>query len=278
MLFRSNYWFSTTTGTDGVSRENCARFMADVGGVVLDAVAPGADYLFGQMLRYGYWKPYDSVTAGNPAYTFYSSNFVTASAGQVLRPTSVSLSIYRGGTTAAPVPAADVELALCKMTWDGTAYGVGDAVATTTIHIDADSTKHSQKLVWNIPAGSVVLPLNTDNAANPNLGGYWIRGRFIGGAYASAQGVEIGYLQQLGAAFNSFCMFDSTNTLLYYAFGQYNSQSGTDSSGNPVYYRLPAHFITDVRGAVGNGAPPCPADLNADGQVNGADQIGRAHV
>ena len=271
--FAYAYYFGTTTGTDGVTRENPAHFYVDCAGLVTDAGTPGADYVYGETClanRASYWKPYDTTTG--TAYTFYSSNFVTASAGQALKPTSVSLSLWRQGSVATPAPAVDVELALCKMTWDATnsVYGVGDVVATSTVHLNSRTDISSEKAVWNIPAGTVSVPLNTDNAANAGLGGYWVRGRFLNTTLSAAQGVEIGYRPNLGSSFNSFCMFDATNTLLYYTFGQFNS-TYTATDGSTAYYVKPSRFLTDVHGAITSATPPCPADLNHDGVVNGAD-------
>jgi len=272
------YWYGTQTDADGVTREVPCHFYVDVGGLVTDDTALPANYKYGQLCLFSresgaYWKPY-STSTGDP-YTFYISNFVTATAGQVLKPTQITLGVYRGGTSAASVPAFDMELALCAMTWDGTSYGIGSTVSSSTFHFDASSSgMHTEYATWNIPAGSISVPLNTDNATNAGLGGYWVRARFIGGVSTANQGVEIGYAQQVGGSYNGFFMLDNTQTppaLGFYGFGQYESEI-YDASGNVIGYRpLPSRFINKVLGTVGSAAPPCPADLNHDGKVNGAD-------
>lgn len=271
------YWYGTETNSDGVTREVPCHFYVDVAGLVTDAGSVPADYKYGQLCLTtresgSYWKPYDSAGA---AYSVYINNFVAATAGQVLKPTQVTLGVYRGGSPTAAVPAVGVELALCAMTWDGTNYGVGSTIASQTINLPSSNVGMTTSYaVWNIPANSVTVPLNTDNAANAGFGGYWVRARMVGGNSADSQGFEIGYAPVVGASFNAIGIMDSTQTppvLQYYGFGQYSSEI-YDSAGNVIGYRnLPARQLNTVHGTVGSAAPPCPADLNHDGVVNGAD-------
>jgi hypothetical protein len=123
-----------------------------------------------------------------------------------------------------------------------------------------------------------VVALNTDNTGNPGIGGMYVAARLLGDSstLAGNNGPRLVYVPGIGASFNSFGMYDSsTGTPVFanYAFGQYN-WTFTTTTGTTAYYVKPSRFLVEASGVVGPAAPPppaCPADLNQDGFVNGAD-------
>jgi len=275
-----NYYFGTTTGTDGVVRENMARFVVGVNGLVTDAGTVPSGMVYGRLFDSGsYWKPTDNAD-GVGSRWFYNSVFATANAGDALKPSKVMFALYRGGSVAIPAPAVGVELALVKMNWDGTAYTPGDVVATQVFNLPESTTAKTDRVEWNFPnpATAPVVALNTDNATNAGLGGMYVAARLLGDSttLAGNNGAKLSYAPAIGASFNSFGMYDSsTGSPVFgnYTFGQYN-WTYTTTTGTTAYYVKPSRFLVEASGVVGPAAPPpppCPADLNHDNQVNGAD-------
>jgi hypothetical protein len=272
-------YFGTTTGTDGVVRENMARFVVGVNGLVTDAGTVPAGMVYGRLFESGnYWKPTDNAD-GVGSRWFYSSVFTTANVGDALKPSKITLALYRGGSVATPAPAVGVELALVKMNWNGTAYTPGDVVATQVFNLPESTTVKTDRVDWNFPnpAAAPVIPLNTDNATNAGLGGMYIAARLLGDSttLAGANGPRLTNAPAIGASYNSFGMYSSaTGTPVFgnYTFGQFTC---TLASTNAVTnYTKPSRFLVEASGVVGPAAPPppaCPADLNQDGFVNGAD-------
>ena len=274
----ANFYFGTTVGTDGVTRENQARFSVSVNGLVTDSVTPPATLVYGQVFETGaYWKPTDALD-GVGSKRFYNSAFVRANVGDALTPSKVSMDVYRGGTALTPAPAVGVELALVKMTWDAGAgtYGVGDVVATQTFQLAASDTAKTDRIdwTWSNPATAPVVALNTDNPANANLGGLWVGARFLGDADAllGNNGPITGFSPAYGASFNSFAM-DNAGVLTTYTFTPAYTWTPA-ATGVVTFYNRPSRFMLNLLGVVGPNVPPppaCPADLNRDGVVNGAD-------
>ena len=273
----ANFYFGTTVGTDGVTRENQARFSVNVNGLVTDSVSPPPTLVYGQIFETGaYWKPTDALD-GVGSKRFYNSAFVRANVGEALTPNRVSMDVYRGGTAVTPAPAIGVELALVKMTWDAVAgaYGVGDVVATQTFQLAASETAKTDRIdwTWSNPATAPVVVLNTDNPANVNVGGMWVAARFIGDADAllGNNGPITGFAPAYGASFNSFAM-DNAGVFTTYTFTP--PYTWTSAAGVTAFYNRPSRFMLQAFGVVGPNVPPppaCPADLNLDNVVNGAD-------
>ncbi|MEI6475811.1 MAG: dockerin type I domain-containing protein, partial [Planctomycetota bacterium] len=260
-----------------VTRENQARFSVNVNGLVTDSVTPPATLVYGKVFETGaYWKPSDALD-GVGSKRFYNSAFVRANVGDVLTPSKVSMDVYRGGTSTTPAPAIGVELALVKMTWDAVAgtYGVGDVVATQTFQLAASTTAKTDRIdwTWSNPATAPVVALNTDNAANANLGGLWVAARFLGDSDAllGNNGPITGFSPAYGGSFNSFAM-DNAGVLTTYTFTP--AYTWTSVAGVTAFYNRPSRFMVEALGVVGPNTPPppaCPADLNHDNMVNGAD-------
>jgi hypothetical protein len=275
-----NYYFGTTVGTDGVTRENMARFVVGVNGLVTNAGTAPAGMVYGRLFETTtYWKPTDNAD-GVGSRWFYNSMFPAANVGDAFKPSKVTFGVYRGGSIALPAPAVGVELALVKMNWDGTAYTPGDVVATQVFNLPSSSSAQTDRVEWTFsnPATAPVVALNTDNTANPGLGGMYVAARLLGDSttLAGNNGARLVYAPAIGASFNSFGMYDSASgspVFGNYTFGQYN-WTYTTTTGTTAYYVKPSRFLAEASGVVGPAAPPpppCPADLNGDRQVNGAD-------
>lgn len=275
-----NFYLGTTTGTDSVVRENMARFVVNVNGLVTNAGTAPAGMVYGRLFETTtYWKPTDNAD-GVGSRWFYNSVFTTANVGDALTPSKVTFGLYRGGSIAVPAPAVGVELALVKMNWDGTAYTPGDVVATQVFNMPESTTAKTDRIDWTFanPATAPVVALNTDNTGNPGLGGMYVAARLLGDSttLAGNNGARLVYVPGIGASFNSFGMYDSasgTPVFGNYTFGQYN-WTYTTTTGTTAYYVKPSRFLVEASGVVGPAAPPppaCPADLNQDGFVNGAD-------
>jgi hypothetical protein len=270
--FAPNYWFGTTTGTDGIVRDNPARFMTTLNGAITDSSAPPTDRVYGQSFKHTtYWKPTDAAD-GIGSKWFYTNCFVPAVAGDYLKASKITMGVYRGGTASAPVPAFDLELALVRMNWDGTAYTPGTVVASQIIPVAAASTAGTQRIDWTFPSPTTApaVQLNTDNTANPGLGGFFVAARFRGDAatLAAAQGARIVYGPSVGASWLGFGMYDATGVFVPgYVFSEYSNSTTT------VRQWKPARFLVEASGLVGPYVPPpaCPADLNSDGSVGPAD-------
>ena len=269
-----------TTTTAGVVRDNMARFVVNVNGLVTDAGTAPAGMVYGRLFETTtYWKPTDNAD-GVGSRWFYNSVFATANVGDALTPSKVTFGLYRGGSIAVPAPAVGVELALVKMNWDGTAYTPGDVVATQVFNMPESTTAKTDRIDWTFanPATAPVVALNTDNATNAGLGGMYVAARLLGDSttLAGNNGARLSYAPAIGASFNSFGMYDSTSgspVFGNYTFGQYNA-TYTTTTGTTEYYVKPSRFLVEASGLVGPNVPPppaCPADLNLDGVVNGAD-------
>ncbi|MFM7260298.1 MAG: hypothetical protein ACKO3W_06800 [bacterium] len=119
-----NYWFGTTTGTDGVVRDNPTRFYLTINGAMTDGVPAPADLLYGRSFEHTtYFKPPDAFD-GVGSKRVYTNCFTAAAPGDVLTPNKIVYGILRAGSVATPAPAVGVELALVRMIWNGTAYTV----------------------------------------------------------------------------------------------------------------------------------------------------------
>jgi hypothetical protein len=275
----ANFYFGTTVGTDGVTRENQARFSVNVNGLVTDSVTPPPTLVYGKIFETGaYWLPTDALD-GVGSRWFYNSAFVAANVGDALTPNKVSMDVYRGGTALTPAPAIGVELALVKMTWDAVAgtYGVGDVVATQTFQLAASDTAKTDRIdwTWSNPATAPVVALNTDNPANANIGGMWVGARFLGDSDAllGNNGPITGFNPAYGGSFNSFLMDNGTGVLATYTFNPPYTWTPA-ATGVVTFYNRPSRFMVEAFGVVGPNVPPppaCPADLNLDNVVNGAD-------
>jgi hypothetical protein len=215
------------------------------------------------------FRPADAYD-GVGSQTIYMPQFMAANPGDAVMPSKVVVGVRRGGTAAAPAIATTVELSLVKMTWDGTNYGPGDVVASVRKDLAASSTTQTDMVTWEFPSSPVTaVALNTDNAANPGLGGYWLAARFIGDStvQAGANYLCISYAPLAGASWNGFGQIDATTGTFgaTFWFGVY--ANNTTASPQP----RPARMYGDTWGTVGTPPPVCPADLNHDGVVNGAD-------
>lgn len=267
-----NVWFGTTTGTDGIVRDNPARFMVNVSGAITDSSAPPTDRVYGQSFEHTtYWKPTDAAD-GVGSKWFYTNCFVPAQAGDALKASKVVMGIYRGGSATTPAPAFDLELALVRMNWSGTAYTPGDVVASQIIPLAATSTAGTQRIEWTFPnpGAAPAVQLNTDNAANAGLGGFFVAARFRADAttLTAAQGARIVYGPSVGTSWLGFGMYDATNTFVpNYVFTEYSNSTAT------VRQWKPARFLVEAFGTVGPYTPPpaCAADLDNDGSVGPAD-------
>jgi hypothetical protein len=272
----ANYFFGTVVSSDGVTRENQARFAVNVNGLVTDSVTPPATLVYGKIFETGtYWKPSDALD-GLGSKRFYNSAFVRANAGDALTPSKVSMDVYRGGTATTPAPAIGVELALVKMTWDAVAgYGAGEVVATQTFQLAASATIKTDRIdwTWSNPATAPVVALNTDNPANVNVGGMWIAARFLGDSNAllGNNGPISGFTPAYGASLNSFAMDDAGVLNTYTLTPPY---TWTSAANVTAFFNRPSRFMVEAFGVVGPNVPPpptCPADLNQDRVVTGAD-------
>ncbi|MCX5650252.1 MAG: hypothetical protein NTU45_02515 [Planctomycetota bacterium] len=267
-----NVWFGTTTGTDGIVRDNPARFLVNVSGAITDSSAPPTDRVYGQSFEHtSYWKPTDALD-GVGSKWFYTNCFVPAQAGDFLKASKVVMGIYRAGSATTPAPAFDLELALVRMNWSGTAYTPGDVVASQIIPIAATGTAGTERVEWAFPnpATAPAVQLSTDNAANAGLGGFFVAARFRADAttLAAAQGARIAYAPSVGASWLGFGMFDANNVFVPgYVFGEYSNSTTT------VRQWKPARFLVEAFGTVGPYVPPpaCPTDLNQSGATDAAD-------
>ena len=118
-----------------------------------------------------------------------------------------------------------------------------------------------------------MVDLNTDNPANVNVGGMWVAARFIGDADAllGNNGPITGFAPAYGASLNSFAM-DNAGVFTTYNFTP--PYTWTSAAGVTAFYNRPSRFMVELFGVVGPNVPPppsCPADLNQDRVVNGAD-------
>jgi len=266
----ANYWFGQTADATNTTllRDNPARFMLNVNGAMIDAVTPPADLEYGRSFEHTtYWRPSDALD-GVGSKWFYSNCFTPAAAGDVLTPNKVVYGILRAGTATTPAPAVGVELALVQMNWDGTAYTPGTVVATQTFQLEASSVTTLERINWEWPnpATRPQVPLNTANAANAGLGGYFIAARMLGdtATLAGNSGPRIVYAPAVGASWHGFGMYSDTGVFTNYVFGNY--AAGT--AAGPV---KPARFLTETYASIGPPSSPCPADLNGDGLVNASD-------
>lgn len=264
------YWLGTTTGSDGVVRDNPARFFVQVNGAVVNGVAPPADRIYGQSFEQTtYYKP-PADSDGLGSKWMYSNCFVTAAPDDLLVPSKIVYGIYRGGSAATPAPAVGVELELVEMTFDGTAYGVGATVASTTFQLAAATSAYTERLEWTWPTPSQrpVVTLNTANPANAGLGGYFVAARLIGDAatLAGNNGPRVVYAPLVGGSWLGFGMFSDTGVFTNYFFGTYSNSTTT------LYLPKPSRFLTETYGFVGAKPPSnCPADLDGDGVVSAPD-------
>ncbi|MFM7050748.1 MAG: hypothetical protein ACKOYN_01245 [Planctomycetota bacterium] len=264
------YWFGQTAGTDGVLRDNPARFQVQANGAAVDPVAPPADRVYGQSFEHtSYFKPPDALDGVGSRWV-YTNCFVPAAAGDVLVPNKIVYGIYRAGTATTPAPAAGVELALVEMTYDGTAYNFGQTVASKVFQLDATTTAGTTRLewTWTNPADRPTVPLNTANPANAGVGGYFVAARMLGDAatLAGNQGPRIVYAPLVGASWLGMGMLSDTGVFTIYNFGTYSNSSTT------LYLPKPARFLSETFGAIGPKSPSaCPSDLDGDGNVTAAD-------
>jgi len=263
------YWFGQTAGTDGVLRDNPARFYVQVNGAVTDPVAPPADRVYGLSFEHTtYFKPPDALDGVGSRWV-YTNCFVPADVGDSFVPSKIVYGIYRAGSAATPALPVGVELALVQMTWDGTNYGIGSTIASKTFQLAQASTGFTERVewTWDTPASRPTVPLNTDNAANAGLGGYFVAARMLGDAttLAGNSGPRIVYAPLVGASWLGFLMNSDTGVLTNYIFGTYSNSTAT------LYLPKPARFLTESFGTVGTTAPTCPSDLNGDGTVNASD-------
>ena len=259
-----------TFGTDATSGlTNPARDNVSVSGLVTNAGAVAPDLTFGQSFENNtYYRPTDNLD-GTTRW-IYNNNFVTAQPGDVLTPNKVVVGIYRGGNAATPVPAVGVEVALVKM-----AYALSgnlepsDVIASKTFQLNSANIPVTERVEWTWANASDRPQIELETTSNVGLGGYYVAIRLLGdtATLAAAQGLRVVYLQSTGGSFNNFGYYIDT---IYgnYNFGQY-------SNGTVAIPRYkPARMLTETYGVVGPNVPPppaCPADLNLDGVVNGAD-------
>ena len=273
--FTPTFWFGQTTDSSAVVHDNPARFMASAYGVVTDSVAAPADQIYGRLFEHTtYWRPTDAGD-GVGSKTWYNNCFVPAAAGDVFTPNKVVVGIYRGGSTTTPAPAVGVQMSLVQMNWDGAAYTPGTVVATETFQLASTTSFGTERVTWNFPnpATRPQVPLNTGNATNAGLGGYFVAARLIGDplTLAGNNGPRICYAPAIGASWLGFGMYDALDVFVpNYVFGTYYSGSTTAPNGP---YK-PARFLTESFGTIGPAVPPppsCPADLNHDSAVNASD-------
>jgi hypothetical protein len=259
-----------TFGTDATSGlTNPERYNVSVSGLVTNAGAVAPDLTFGQSFENNtYYKPTDNLD-GTTRW-IYNNNFVTAQPGDVLTPNKVVVGIYRGGNAATPVPAVRVEVALVKM-----AYALSgnlepsDVISSKTFQLNSANIPVTERVEWTWANASDRPQIELETTSNVGLGGYYVAIRLLGdtATLAAAQGLRVVYLQSTGGSFNNFGYYIDT------IFGNYNF--GQYSNGTVAVPRYkPARMLTETYGVVGPNVPPppaCPADLNLDGVVNGAD-------
>jgi hypothetical protein len=266
-VWGGNYWFGTTTGTDGVTvRDNPARFLLTVTGAAINPVAPASDLLYGQSCGDLGWYHAPLDPDGLSNRWVYASAFVPATAGQQFTPRQVNYAIVRNGSVAVPAPPADMELALVKMTWDGTNFGLGEVVATSTLSLTESTTYVTEKISWNFASPASAPKIDLETGSNPGLGGLWVAARFTG-VYSNdtTNGWRVGYAPLNGASLNGFGMDDGTGVFVAnYFFGNYNNAGAAGEA-------KPARMVTELFGTVGDAGSACLGDLNLDGVVNGAD-------
>jgi hypothetical protein len=80
-----------------------------------------------------------------------------------------------------------------------------------------------------------------------------------------------GFNPAFGGSFNSFAM-DNAGVFTTYTFNP--PYTWTSAAGVTAFYNRPSRFMVELFGVVGPNVPPppsCPADLNQDRVVNGAD-------
>ena len=259
-----------TLGTDATSGlTNPARYNVSVNGLVTNGGTGAPDLTFGQSFENNtYYKPADN--ADGTTRWIYNSNFVTAQPGDVLTPNKVVVGIYRGGNATTTIPAVGVEVALVKM-----AYALSgnlepsDVIASKTFQLNSANIPVTERVEWTWANASNRPNVELETTSNVGLGGYYVAIRLLGdtATVTANQGLRVVYLQSTGGSFNNFGYYIDT---IYgnYNFGQY-------SNGTVAIPRYkPARMLTETYGVVGPNVPPppaCPADLNLDGVVNGAD-------
>ena len=271
-VFTPTFWFGQTAdATTGTLRDNPARFMVSAYGVVTDAVAAPADQFYGRTFEHtSYWRPTDAAD-GVGSKTWYSNCFTPAAAGDVFTPSKIVMGILRGGTSTTAAPAVGLEMSLVEMNWDGAAYTPGTVVASQTFQLAATTATSLERVAWEFPnpATRPHVALNTSNATNAGLGGYFVAARLIGDSLtlAGSNGPRIVYAPGIGASWLGFGMYNELDVFTNYAFGNY-------ANGTAAGPAKPSRFHTECFGAVGPATPPpppCPADLNHDSAVNASD-------
>jgi len=149
-------------------------------------------------------------------------------------------------------------------------------VASKVFNLASSSTAQTDRIEWTFPspATAPVVPLNTDNDANPGLGGLYVAARFLGdpATLTGNNGPRLVYAPGIGTSSNSFGMYDGTSgspVFGSYTFGQYN-WTYTTSTGTTAYYVKPSRFLVEASGVIGPNFPP-PLDTDGDGRPDSAD-------
>jgi hypothetical protein len=266
LAWASNFWLGQATGTDGTTlRDRPARFHLSVRGAAINGSTTPTDMLYGASCAdlATYHAP--QAADGLASLWTYANCFVSANPGQVMVPGRVNVGLSRNGSVAAPAPDVTLELALVRMTWSGTAYGIGETLATASFPLPSATAQTREMISWDIPgAAAPEVPLQTDSAAG--YGGVWVAARFAGPNSADTKNsLRVGYLQQRGASTNRFYRDNGSGTFGAYWFGAYDNGSGGAGEDKP------ARIVAEILGTVRDPAPACLGDLNDDGAVNGAD-------
>lgn len=201
----------------------------------------------------------ETTTRYNPGFaetTTYANCFVATTGGTTrMRMNSLTVGIRRVGTATAPAPAVGIEVSVAEMTWNGTAFGRGDTVASFTRELPATTLTTTALEAFTIDDPALRPVLDLETASNPGLGGFWVGVRFTGpNASSNLNGWRVVNAPVLGASVNGFGIFNRFDTVaqaftgIFEAFFAFGTPPGSS----------PSRLMVNVNGAV---TDPDPAFL-----------------
>jgi len=201
----------------------------------------------------------ETGTRYNPGFTettTYANCFVDAQGGTKMRVNALTVGIRRVGSTAAPAPAVGVEVSIAAMTWNGTAFGRGDTVATFTRELAQATTTFTEQVTFTVddPALRPVVDLET-TWSTQDRGGFWVGVRFTGpNAANTLNGWRVVNAPAIGFSVNGFGLFN-----------RFDAATGTFSGIFQAFY----NFGLDTAGAEN----PARLFVNVSGKVTDATQL-----
>lgn len=202
----------------------------------------------------------ETTTRYNPGFTettTYANCFVDARGGTKMRVNALTVGIRRFGSATAPAPAVGVEVSVAEMTWNGTAFGLGETVATFTRDLAQATTAFTEQLTFTVddPALRPVVDLET-TWSTQGRGGFWVGVRFTGpNASSNLNGWRVVNAPTIGFAVNGFGLLNRFDTV-----------TGTFSGIFQAFYNLGTDAATGVEN-------PARLLVNVSGKVTDATQL-----